>query len=527
MVQSIRITCYLVISSLLFACCTASSESDLAQKRAKRKRWYSIALEREPGTLDPRFASSLEEITICSLLNEGLYRVGKDGRPEPGIAESSELSEDACTYTFHLRESFWSNGDPLTAGDFERTWRQNLTPKFPAAMGQLLYVITNAEAVKKGQLDPSQLAVEALDPKTLRVRLHHPCPYFTELLTQPAFFPVHASQQEGVEDLITNGPFVLTRWRTNYELALTRNYRYWDTAHIQLDSVYLRLVLSDPVTAQGMMDTKTMSWIGSPLSTLVDESIPSFLDKGLVKADPAAATEFIRANTTRPVLDNAKFRRALSYAIDRQPLVEHIIPGGHRVAERFVPPQLSTNAMLPSEDAKTMLKEALTELGYSDTKQLPVLELVYSDCPRRHKIAQFLQDSWRSKLGVTVKLQRLEPKVHLQRQKALDYDLSIGSWFADVPDASNFLEIFQSAACPSNRCGWEDAVYALTLERAARELDPAQRKHLLMKAENILLEQQPIIPLFHNALLHVDNEEVGGVVITDTGRLELRHAHWN
>jgi oligopeptide transport system substrate-binding protein len=524
----------LLSASLLFGCKNKST-NDLQQQ--DRRQVIRIATASDPQTLDPRLARDLTTATALHLLYEGLTRQDSHGKAIPALAEAIEISEDLKTYTFTLRESMWSNGDHVTAHDFERSWKSVLDPHFPAPNANQLFVIKGAEAAKAGTAPIEAVKIHAQDPKTLIVELETPTPYFLELLATQFFYPVNRTflQKPSPDspmpdrDIITNGPFKLEKWDRRNEFTVVKNSRYWDEEHVYLSTA--SLILVDEGTALKLFETGQLEWAGSPLSTIATDALPELKEQGHLEIRPAAGTHWLRFNTGSGMLANAKFRSALSLAIDRHGLVEHVLQGSQKPATGIVPPPLWGNATRYFEDndmpkAWSLFQEALNELNISKDDLQP-LTICYASNERTNKIAQTIQQQWSKAFGIKVVLEPCESHMYFTRLKNVDFQVSIGSWYADFADPINFLEIFRSKNNGVNNTHWENEDYSALLAYSGKIADRSKRIQVLKEAEKILIQDMPIAPLFHASLNYVKKNTVNGVYLSELGWLDLKNAYIN
>ena len=220
---------------LLLACAACQSPPQSTSGSPKQK--LRLVISAEPPTLDPRLAGDTVSGSVMRMCFDGLMRVDSKGKSTPAVAEKVDISEDGSTYTFHLRESYWADGKPLTAHDFEKTWKTILDPLFPSRFAYNFYIIKNAEEAKEGTCPVEEVGVRALGDRTLVVELRHPAPYFLDLVSAHSFFPVRSDDY-----LIGNGPFKLTSWRHYNELALEKNERYWDAGAVKLSKIHLAIL---------------------------------------------------------------------------------------------------------------------------------------------------------------------------------------------------------------------------------------------------------------------------------------------
>lgn len=470
----------------------------------------------EPQTLDPRKARSLNDINIVKLFFQGLTRINSNDQPELAAAETYTVSEDGTLYTFKLRPHQWSNGDWVKAHDFVNTWQTTLAPDFPTDNVFQLYIIKNAKAVKEGRLPLSELGIQALDTQTLTIELEHPVPYLFELLSRPIFYPLHPSE----DTTISNGPFYLSAWQHQDHLCAEKNAYYWDRDSMHLSGLKMVIVSED--TALKMFENKELDWIGSPFSIIPTDAIPYLKEKKQLNISPFSGTAWIRINTQHKPFDNPNIRKAFAYALDRQALVTHVTQGSQIPSTGIVPQNFWKTQPHHFADANL---ESARQLISAIAPITNTITLLYAAGERNHKMAQTLQSQWKEVLGITVELEAVETKVYFSRISNQDYQLSIGSWIADFADPINFLDVFKTKSVGTNNTHWENTVYEQLLDQSNQTLDVTQRQALLCKAEEILISEMPVIPLFTYSLLYVKNPKLKNVTISSMGSLDFTHAH--
>lgn len=486
-----------------------------------------IAGKDGPESLDPRKVSDLPSVTYLHMLYEGLLRIDFRGEPAPGIAQEWSVSPDQKTYTFHLRESKWSNGEPLTAEDFVRTWQTVLTPNFASPNAYQFYLIKGARAAKTGTLPVDQVGIKAIDPLTIEIELEEPAPFFPELLATHFFYPV--PKEYDLKDPISNGPFQFYHHRPNYELAVKKNPHYWDAGEVHLDGIVV--AVCDNHTALRLYENKELDWAGSPLGTIPQEAILPLRRKHQLLATPGAGIHWIRVNTMEAPIKNKEFRKALAMAIDRKQLVDHVLQGNQKGATGIIPAAMSKKTAPFFKDgdipaAWEAFQKALAQMDISKD-DIPELTLIYPGDDRSHKVAQALQQQWFKALGFTVKLNRLETKLFLEKVKTRAFQLATGSWFADYRDPINFLEIFKSKEVSTNATNWENEQFTDLLRSSATEKDPNERLALLNQAEGILIAEMPVIPLYFSTFNYVKDVTLLGVYFSDLGYLDFKNAFFS
>lgn len=523
--------------SLMFFCLLLFSACRQSEPLLKEKsNVLRISVENDPQTLDPRLVRDLSTVTVMQMLHEGLMRTQPDGQATPALAESMTISPDQKTYTFHLRPSAWSNGDPITAKDFAETWKSTLNPQFSSPNAYQLYVIKGAQSAKEGSSSLDNLGVQTPNDSTLIVELEQPTPYFPHLTATHFFYPVHSSLRQGSgtanalsdSTTITSGPFKLEKWNQQNELTAIPNPYYWDRENVHLDRI--QLVVLDNPTALQLFLQGGLDWTGSPLSTLSIDALSSLKEQKKLEVIPSAGLYLFRVNTEKPPFDQVKMRQAFALALNRADLVEYVLQGNQEPAFGLVPYSLVQNQPFFDDHnvelARRFLKEALEEKALT-IENLPKISIQYASGERAHKIAQVAQQQWKEALGVEVVLESNEPKVHYDRLKNHNYQLAIGSWFADFNDPISFLEIFKLKDNGTNNTQWENPQFINLLNASAFAKEANERKQLLRQAEQVIMNEMPVIPLFYSSYNYVKNPLIKGVYFSQLGYLDFKNAFWD
>lgn len=500
----------------------------------------------EPRTLDPHRVSWLPEIQLAAMLFEGLTRLNAETfAPEPAVAERWDVSPDERGYVFHLRPTArWSTGEPVTAEDFRFAWLRVLDPRSEAPYAHLLFAVRGAREYYNSRLNADDaddvparaVAVSADDERTLRVALRGPCPYFLELTAFITLAPVHRPTLErwAYRDgrvlrstqhlwtrpahLVGNGPFRLTRWEFKRALGLERSPHYWDAANIGVNTIEA-WITTDPGAALIAYETgraDLVRWLEAPVAEVLQAEQATGRRRDFYTGD-RFATFFYRVNCRRPPLDNPDLRKALSLAVDRAALCEHVLrlgeppawtlvprpalaritrsgPGGTVV--RYEPPSGLGATLTPAQRAE-LAREYLRRSGFGTRSESRPIEITFPPDPEQRALAEAVQAMWESTLGLRVELRPQEPKVLSSRIRDLDYDVARSDWFGDYLDPDAFLGLFVSVS-GHNRTGWTNAEYDRLVTAATGEADAARRYALLAAAERILCEEElPIIPVFH------------------------------
>lgn len=513
---------FALFAVLLFAI-TGCAKRESRVQIGNRDQILHRSLGYEVTELDPHLTTGTAEAHVLGALFEGLVTEDPvDLHPVPGVAESWEISPDGRTYTFHLRaDAKWSDGAPVTASDFLASYRRILTPTLAADYANLLYVLQGAEAYNKGaQKDFAQVGVAALDPRTLRLTLDHATPYFLSLLTQMSWLPVPVATIAKYGEvyrrgntwtragrIVTNGAFTLTAWKPGEVIIATKSTNYWDAKTVRLNAVHFYPTDSVDVEERafraGQLHVTDFVPVGKVVAYRRD-------NPQLIRLDPYLGTYFYRINVNRPPFGDVRIRRAFALAVDRKAIVEKVLHGGQEPAYFLTPP--NTNGYTPTAKIPTdfaAARELLKAAGYEGGRGLPPIELLYNTSENHRIIAEAIQEMWRRELGVTVSLVNQENKVAQAARKAGQFQILRGDWIGDFIDPATFLDVFRSGS-GNNYTGWASNDYDSTLFAAARNAEPAARNALFQKAEALLLDAAPIIPIYHYTHIYLLHPSVKG-----------------
>jgi oligopeptide transport system substrate-binding protein len=494
------------------------------------KQILRINIADEPHSLDPRKARQLSDLTLIRMLFEGLTRIGPSEKPEPALAQEIIVSNDLKTYTFKLRPSKWSNGDPVVAEDFIYAWKKSLDPTFVSDNASQLYVIKNAKLAKEGKASLNEVGIKVLDALTLQVELENPTPYFLELASSPIFFPVNAKVDrengrwaEKLQMYTCNGPFFLSEWRHHDLIEVSKNHSYWDASSVHLPKIMVTMVKEDAEFK--MFEKKELDWAGSPFSILPIDALPKLKRDQELKSKAALGTYFIRLNTKMAPLDRTAMRKALALAVNRQAIVEHVIQGNQTPATGLVPVSMGLQKHPYFKDADLMEAKRLFEQVGPEKQILAKMKLTYISSERTHLLAQTIQQQWFESFGIRVELEALERKVYYDRISKGGYQLALGSWVADYNDPINFLEVFKFKSSGTN-AQWENRDYIKLLDASASVSDQKERESLLARSEELLISEMPLIPIYHYTMLYVNNDDVKNAVLSPLGSVDFKWAYF-
>lgn len=512
-------------SLLLSACSPSTPRADLV-----------FVQSAEPETIDPALVTDQVSMRISEALFEGLCRLNQKGEPEPGVAERWDVSADRKRYTFHLRsDAFWSNGQPVVAGDFVKSWHRALDPAFGADYASQLYLVKGAKAYNEGTVkDPAQIAVRAVNDRTLEVELENPTPYFIDMCAFLTLAPVHLPtvEQHGTAwikpgNVVTNGAYLLEAWKLDDHIRLKKNPRYWDAANVKMATIEVNPI-QDANTA---------------LTYFVTGSADLMMDKGMVPPSlpgklkqqpwfhtgPFLGTWFIRFNVTKAPFDDPRVRRAFAMAVDKKRITEKITQLGEPVAASLTPPGAGQNYQPPPglEFDVAKARALLAEAGYPGGKGFPRAEYLYIPLPVERNIAVELQAMWKENLGVEIGLTKQEQKIWLASMRSLNYAMCRSSWVGDYNDPNTFIEMFTTGN-GNNRTGWASPEYDKLIVAAAAEPDVQKRNTIFQQAERLLISDAcAILPVyFYVGVQFYHPDKLAGVQGNMTDMHPFRCMYW-
>jgi oligopeptide transport system substrate-binding protein len=479
----------------------------------------------EPQGLDPHLVTGVPEHHIITSIFEGLVTKNPYTlEPEPGVAESWDISEDGRVYTFHFHQNArWSNGDPVTAEDFRWSWERALHPALGSLYNYMFFPILNAEAYATGNLkDFSQVGVKVIDDLTLEVTLSEPTPYILQLFDHYSTFPVHPptvlahgaptdrfSQWSREGNIVTNGAFVLKEWRVNDVIRVEKSTYYWDADNVNLNGIAF-YPTENIVTEERMFRDGQLHYTQDvPL-----DKIPVYQAERpeLIHIAPYLGTYYYLINTKREPFNDVRVRKALAMAIDRQLLSETVLEGIVFPAYALVPPgtlgyQPPKTFGFDPEQARRLLAEA----GYPEGKGFPAFDILYNTQESHQKIAVAIQQMWRDVLGIGATPMNQEWKVYLDSTDNSNYSVARRGWIGDYVDPNSFLDMMITNG-GNNKTGFSDLRYdELILREAPKQLSQEKRNAMYLDAETILMDAMPIIPIYTYQSKHLVDQSVKGM----------------
>ena len=534
----------------------------------------NVNVASEPQTIDPALNSAVDGAIMTGHMFEGLYRWADSGEVVdgvqdcnlaelvPGQAESYEkvVNDDGTvTYTFKLRDGIkWSDGKPVTAGDFVYSWQRLATPETAADYCYMIDMVkgyaeinggipeTDADGkvvldedgnpVIKEYADPTTLGVEAPDDKTFVVTLTYDCPYFLEICAFPAAFPVRedvvSADPDGwthnVETYLSNGAYTLTQWDHNSQIIMAKNENYYDYDKLGPDTITFKLMDDNNAMLTGFNSGELDFIEDMP----VDE-IPSLLSSGDLRIVPYIGTYYVCYNVEKAPFDDPKVRQAFTLAIDAQYIVENVTQTGQVPASGFVPSGVAgadgdfrteggdywTPATDDAQYEKNceQARQLLAEAGYPNGEGFPTVTYLYNTSDNHKKIGEALQQQWQTALGVEVKLENQEWAAFLETRKNGNYQIARNGWIADYNDPISFLDMWLTGG-GNNDAQYSNPDYDAAINEAKSTADPEARMAAMHKAEDIIMGQDWALgPIYFYTQKYMLNSDVKGMYYTPLG----------
>ena len=508
-------------------------------------RYLVWRLNKEPKLWDPTNNSESISDAIVKQLFEGLTVSTSDGF-NPGIAESWDVSEDGKTYTFHLRDDAkWSDGDPVTAKDFEYSWRRICDPDYASEALQAItdYVVGGQEYFD-GTGSYDDIKATAIDDYTFEVVLKNVTPYFPQLVANDVYLPIKKDVVEAAgegwekkpETCVSNGPFMLEEYQVGSHFLFKKNPNYYDADSVKLAGIKAVIITDDNTAYQAYQAGEI-----DVMDNLPSEQIPQIVAEDpnvIVSADTGA--QFMNFNVDKAPTDNVHVRKAIAYAIDRKQIVEQVLKDGSVPASGFIAPTCQKTdggsfrtmesdgypaeeyGINPRQANVEAAKQELAEAGYPDGKDFPALEITYANNDRNKKTCEAIQQMLEDNLGITVTLRAEESSVFTSTKNKGDYQMATGGWTNSPYDASGLIKLFYSQN-GNNTPQWRwkpytGAPHDTTLNPGSEAFDiafdkalasqGADRDNAWIEAEQALMADMPVTPLYYPSYTAVVNEDL-------------------
>lgn len=511
-------------------------QGDAGKSTAKQE--IKINFSADPPALDISKTTANASFTMLAAIHEGLFRLDKDGKAQPGLAkEAPKVSADGLTYTFTLRDGLkWADGTPLTAKDFVYSYQRTLTPETKAQYSFMLSWIKGGNEMlatkSPEQLDAAKkaLGVVAKDDKTLEITLAKPVTFFTELTAFATFFPQKeefvtkqgAKYGADADKILGAGPFTLQSWDHEQKLVLVKNPNYWDAANVKLDKVVVNVV-KDPATGLNLFETNE-----ADVTELRGDTVQLYQGKPEFTLKRELTNSYIMFQSKKvPAFANAKIRAALTMGIDRKALVDTILKNGSTPSTGFVPVGTldgaggdfrkatgETQAPFDVAKAKDLLAQGLKEAGL---QSLPKFKLTADDSDAGKKTIEFILAQWKQNLGVEAISEPVPHELRVDKQHKHDFDSVLALWGADYNDPMTFLDMWITGG-EFNEVDWSNAKYDEMIKKADTEKVPAERAKALVEAEKILSAEAPVGTLYFRNKVYAKKQNVEGLILPPYGQ---------
>jgi oligopeptide transport system substrate-binding protein len=462
----------------------------------------------EPHTLDPIMSSGVQEFEIISDLMVGLMTQNAAGEPIPGMATHWETSGDGLTWTFHLREAQWSDGEQVTADDFVFSWRRILDPATAASYSYFLYLVKNAIAINGGKLPGTALGARAVDARTFEVQLVHPAPYLLEMLTHVATMPLprHLVEAKGAQwarpgTYVGNGPFVLKQWIPNEYILVEKNPRFYDAANVALNRVFfyptddygvgLQRFRAGELDFQQRFPEQQIAWIRKNLPQTINPL-------------PMLITDIIAFNHKRKPFDDIRVREAINLALNREAITGRILRAGHLPAYAIVPPGIANYPHatglrfrgMPYPERLERARGLMQEAGYNAGRRLETSYMIRATAPGIYRAVAAAIQQMLAQVFVDIAILPNDMQVFYPAIQAHDFDIAQSGWVADFNDASTFLDLYRTGG-GDNWGEYSNPMFDAMLNSAQHDVDLQSRGRKLAAAETIVLNDYAAAPLFY------------------------------
>ena len=520
------------IPSVLLACLVLGGCTPSERPKERESKELNLYLQADLVSLDPRSGFDRRSVQVIRELFEGLVRIGKNGFPELALASSYTVSENGTVYTFHLRSAQWSNGTNVTANDFVYAWKTTLNNSLGAPGAYTLYVIKNARKANINECSVDEVGVRAIDSSTLEITLEHPAPYFFEFLALPIYSPVCQSVVEKnpnwandtSPEYVCNGPFILKERKLKSHITLERNLAYSGTMPAKINRMHFAII-EDPQTAYNMFQDGSLDWYGDTFGNMSLKMVYDLNRKGDLIKRYSGGAHWLICNVETPHLASAKIRKAIAHSVNRQNICDKLLQGGEVPSSSVV---LRPMSLLKEKTfdynpilARQLLEEGMAELGYTK-KTFPPIVITHFSEPTMKAIVEAEQQQIQDALGITVELLPVDWGTYMNRLTFGGYQLLSIVWFTFYQDPMYNLELVKHRKQGLNTTGWENPRYIALLDQADRKVDPFVRNIYLREAEQLLMEELPIIPIFYHTFKYAKAPHLTGEALSGAGQMELR-----
>ncbi len=535
------ITAILLVLSVMLTGCGQNSASSGGSNT------INCVFPADPESFDSSKVAEASANTVIQETQEGLVRLG-DKKIEPAGATKWDVSQDGITWTFHLRDYTYSDGVKVKAQDFVYAVRRMFDPATTCPSAGIFYCIKGGEDYLNGKGSVEDIGVKAVDENTLEFTLKTPTPYFEQLANFVSILPLRQDvvEKAGVtygtdpKAMVFSGPFVVDSWVRGSKIVLKKNEKYWDAANVKLNEVVISIV-PEPATQEQLFDSKGLDIIQDVKIEYADKLKPK-IDSGdvasLIGYYPSISYIAFNNKDKDKIFTNAKIRKAFSLVIDREAYAKNVVKkdvaafgflpfglnNGEKIFREAVEEPLKTEL---NQDPKQLLEEGLKELNLDPAAPVTVTFLQRTSASSNKTIAEYLQDQWQKKLGVTVKIDTAADAATFNKsiQKG-EYQVAVAGWGADYNDPMTFMELFLTGS-PNNSAFFDNEKYNQLVNTGAVDSDMDKRLEMFKEAEKILVaDNAGIAPLTYNVKTTYMQSYVKGILVQAGGPAwELKNAY--
>lgn len=501
----------------------SSCKSINKNKKKEQKQSITYNLTSEPQSLDPAFNYSIEANNVIENVFEGLTRLGDKDKIENGVAEKWNISQEYTNYTFFIRKNAkWSDGKEVTANDFEYQWKRILNPATGSKYAYKLYCIKNGEDYNKGKVSEDKVGVKAVDKYTLNVLLQNPNSKFLAITASQTFMPFRKDMVESkIDNNISNGPFVINSWQKDKNMTFKKNKNYWDKKNVKLESLKFTFE-KDPKKYYKSYKEGKIDVIDFPPSSDTDKLIKN----GEEKEYQVEGIGYINVNLEK--VPDSKLRRAISLGINRNIILNKISSGTGKAAVSLIPLDIKDN------NGKTFSKAYYSNDG--DIKQakallnestqgssVPELDLLYIEEGNNNIIAKTIKDMLKKNLNIDVKLSGYDSKKFNEEVGKKNYSLALEDIVSDYSDPMIFLDAFITGR-GENTSGYSNPKYDSLVEEAKTKNTENSKYDEMEKAESVLMEDMPIIPIYQLSITRCEKNYIKGLTTDKFGIIDFKKA---
>lgn len=508
--------------ALILGIVTGCGDKEGKSGESKPKK-VVYSLSGEPESMDPTTNIYAKGSLVMQNLFRGLFMINSKNETVPAMAETVTENPEGTVYTITLKDNLkWSDGTPLTAEDFAYSWRRVLNPETASRVAYEMYPVKNGEKYNKGEVKVEEVGIKVIDPKTLEITLENPTPYFKQLLATPTFFPVKREMVEGAEPwtkspktYVSNGPFMIKEFKPKEKYILAKNPNYIGADNVKLDELEI-VFIESPETEMGAY----MNGEIQVAENLSNDAKKRYENSSELHKNKRIGFFYYDFNTSKAPFNNPLVRKAFSLAIDRKIIIEKIMQSTNDPAFGIVPPGI-THGVQTDKDYREVVgpkfaesveeaKKLLAEAGYPDGKGFPKVKFITTTSQTNKDIAQAMQNMWKKELNVEVEIVTFESKVYWGEMHAGNFDIGSDGWGGSYPDPMTMMDIFETPNNVKNN-RWTNERYDELLQENRETNDQNLRMANFDRAEEIIMDEMPIMPLYFYQTQYLVNPKVTGV----------------